>query len=135
MEQKLTKIDVIQTLCDRMGGNCYNCPYYHPERKARGHCDIWEEVSKFFSSIIPPKQWVKTTYDRYYEDEKVCCNTFENYTIVIDAKKEKMGIAKCKKGDKFNNMIGTAIAYARLRGLPVHPEYASKTDKVLGRDD
>ena len=135
MEQKLTKIDVIQILCDRMGGNCYNCPYYHPERKTRGHCDIWEEVSKFFSSVIPPKQWIKTTYDRYYEDEKVCCNTFENYTVVIDAKKEKMGIAKCKKGDKFNNLIGIAIAYARLRGLPIHPEYASKTDKVLGRDD
>ena len=135
MEQKLTKNDVIETLCDRMGGNCYNCPYYHSERKARGHCDIWEEVGKFFSSVIPPRQWIKTTYDCYYEDEKVCCNTFENYTIVIDAKKGKMGIAKCKKGDKFNNLIGIAIAYARLRGLPVHPEYASKTDKVLGRDD
>ena len=135
MEQKLTKNDVIETLCDRMGGNCYNCPYYHPERKARGHCDIWEEVGKFFSSVIPSKEWIKTTYNLYYEDEKVCCTTFENCTIVIDAKKGKMGIAKCRKGDKFNNVTGTVIAYARLRGLPIHPEYASKRDKVLGRDN
>lgn len=135
MERKFTKDEIIEALCDNMGRDCHNCPYYRPERKALEHCGVWEEVGKFFSSVISPKQWVKTTYDRYYEDEKVCCNTFENYTIVIDAKKGKMGIAKCKKGDKFNNLIGIAIAYARLRGLPIHPEYASETDKVLGRDD
>ena len=135
MEQKLTKNDIIETLCDRMGGNCYNCPYYNPERKARGHCDIWEEVGKFFSSVIPPEEWVKTTYKLYLNDGEACITVHEYYTIVIDAKKGKMGIAKCKKGDKLNNLIGIAIAYARLRGLPVHPEYASKTDKVLGRDD
>lgn len=135
MEQKLTKNDVIETLCDRMGGNCYNCPYYHPERKARGHCDIWEEVGKFFSSVIPPRQWIKTTYDLYLKDGEACCTTSGNYTIVIDAKREKMKIAKCREDDEFDGATGTAIAYARLRGLPVHPEYASKTDKVLGRDD
>lgn len=135
MEQKLTKNDVIETLCDRMGGNCYNCPYYHPERKVRGHCDIWEEVGKFFSSVVPLGEWVKTTYKLYLNDGEACYTTFGNYTIVIDAKREKMKIAKCGKDDEFVRAIGIAIAYARLRGLPVHPEYASKTDKVLGRDD
>lgn len=135
MEQKLTKNDVIETLCDRMGGNCYNCPYYHPERKARGHCDIWEEVGKFFSSVIPPEEWVKTTYKLYLNDGEVCSTVHDYYTILIDTKQKKMKIAQCREDDEFDRAIGIAIAYARLRGLPVHPEYASKTDKVLGRDD
>ena len=135
MKQKLTKNDVIKTLCDRMGGHCYNCPYYHPERKARRHCGIWEEVGKFFSSITTPEEWVKTTYKLYLNDEEVCSTVYENYTIAIDIKQEKMKIAKCREDDEFVNAIGIAIAYARLRGLPIHPEYASETDKVLGRDD
>lgn len=135
MKQKYTKNDVLDILCINMGGDCDNCPYYRPEGKAFGHCNVWKEVGEFFSPIISPKEWVETTYNLFVEDEEACGARSGRNVVVIDVGQKKMEVARCREEDEFDGAIGAAIAYARLRGLPVHPEYASKKDKVLGRDD
>lgn len=135
MKQKLTKDDVFNVLCDHMGEDCDNCPYYRPKGKVFGHCNIREEVSKFFSSVTPSKQWVEQIWSKFAKDNHIVYSRVARYVVIADVAKDTMAFALCSRRDNFDLRVGTAIAYARLRGLPVHPEYASKTDKVLGRDD
>lgn len=52
-------------------------------------------------------------------------------TIIIDKKTGKTGIAKCREGDKFSPSIGTAIAWARLKGEEIPVEYKTTRLKTL----
>lgn len=81
------------------------------------------------------EKWEITICKLYRGDEDAYCTTFNRIVVVLDMKQEKMRIARCRQEDVFSEATGLAIAYARLRGLPVHPEYASKTDKILVRDN
>lgn len=79
--------------------------------------------------------WVEEIHKKFLYDDIASYATTGNYVVVVDRWRNTMGYACCSKEDHFNLQVGTAIAYARLRGLPIHPAYASKKDKVLGRDD
>lgn len=52
-------------------------------------------------------------------------------TIIIDKKTGKTGTAQCKEGDKFSSVIGTAIAWARLKGEEIPVERIETTIKNL----
>lgn len=52
-------------------------------------------------------------------------------TVVFDMKNAvKRATATCR-GKDFDARIGIAIAYARLMGLPIHRDFATKHDIVL----
>lgn len=139
MRKKLTRDEIRMAICDMFwdkgGSNCKKCPYFTEKHE----CTLRKDLEKVFASAPAPiptaKQWVETTYNLYRKDKDVCSVFFYGYTVVTDVKREKMGIARCRKEDGFDGAVGIAIAYARLRGLPIHPEYVSKKDKVLGRDN
>ena len=141
MKKKLARNKIQLVICDTprdiSNSNCKQCPYF----TKKGECNLRKDIEIVFvfaptpAPIPTANEWIKTTYNLYCKDKDVCSAFFNGYTVVTDVKREKMGIARCRKEDKFDGATGIAIAYARLRGLPVHPEYVSKKDKVLGRDD
>ena len=59
---------------------------------------------------------------RGYEKDRCSNNcdtrTVKNVVICVDCN-HNVGIAKCHPNDEFNALIGTAIAYARMRGFEV----------------
>ena len=66
-------------------------------------------------------EWVEKMVARYrHERFFSACETriVKNVVICID-RNHKVGIAKCHPDDEFNPYIGTAIAYARMRGIKV----------------
>ena len=66
-------------------------------------------------------EWVEKMVERY-KNEKLFnhCDTriIKDVIICVDCN-HKVGIAKCHPDDEFNPFIGTAIAYARMRGIKV----------------
>lgn len=136
MEKKLARDEIQLAICDMFwnkgGSSCKKCPYFTEKHE----CTLKKDLEKVFTSapIPPAKQWVETTHELYLKDKDVYGAFFDKYTVVADMKQKKMENAKCSEEDEFDDATGIAIAYARLRGLPVHPDYASKKDKVLGRD-
>lgn len=73
------------------------------------------------------KQWVKRIY-------KACCNDSSRsgaavagkYTVITDDK-GNIAKAKCHPDDKYDMATGVAIAYARLRNIPIHPDFVPKS--------
>lgn len=67
-------------------------------------------------------EWAVDVYDEFYADsERV--NEVHNYetgiTIVYDLRTGKTAFSKCRKDEEFNDEIGIAIAYTRLKGREV----------------
>lgn len=60
---------------------------------------------------------------------------YENKTIVLDMKTGKIGIARCKDGDKFSASIGVGVAWARLKGEEIPMEYKTVRLKTLKTGD
>lgn len=56
---------------------------------------------------------------------------YENKTIVLDMKTGKIGIARCKDGDKFSASIGVGVAWARLKGEEIPTERTETAIKNL----
>ena len=52
-------------------------------------------------------------------------------TILIDKKTGRIGTAQCKKSDIFSPLIGTSVAWARLKGEEVPVERIETTIKNL----
>ena len=66
-------------------------------------------------------EWVEKMVEKYKHERFFNgCETraVKNVVICVDCN-HKVGIAKCHPDDEFNPFIGTAIAYARMRGLEV----------------
>jgi hypothetical protein len=66
-------------------------------------------------------EWVERMLRGYEKDR--CSNNCDtrrvkNVIICVDCN-NNVGIAKCHPSDEFNALIGTAIAYARMRGFEV----------------
>ena len=74
-------------------------------------------------------EWVEKMIRRYEEDRSSnnCdTRTVKNVIICVDCN-HNVGIAKCHPNDEFNALIGTAIAYARMRGFKVPDVIIYKT--------
>lgn len=139
MEKKLTRDEIRQAICDMFwdmsGSNCKQCPYFTEKHE----CTLEKDLEKVFTSASTPiptaDKWVERICSKFAEDNRIAYSRAAKYVIVVDVAKDTMALAHCSRKDNFDLRVGIAIAYARLYGLPVHPEYASKKDKVLGRDD
>lgn len=76
-------------------------------------------------------KWVDDVIRNKYKKDTNCAVVFneaKGKTIVVDTNNYKMAVAKCHKDDTFNNNIGFAIAYARLRGIPI-PEVSEEPQR------
>lgn len=63
-------------------------------------------------------EWVAEMIKRYKADRFCDTRTIKDVVICVD-RNHKVGIAKCHPNDEFNALIGTAIAYARMKGIKV----------------
>lgn len=68
------------------------------------------------------QEWVKEVSWRCYLDSTVCAMSINRYTYVGD-NTGRTAKACCADNDKFDADTGMAIAYARLRNLPIHPAF------------
>lgn len=57
--------------------------------------------------------------------------TYGRKTIIIDKKTGKTGTARCKDGERFISIVGTGVAWARLKGEEVPVEYKTTRIKTL----
>lgn len=73
---------------------------------------------------MTPEDWVNMTYKKYQGDNDVDYLVCGRYTYIVD---NKGHVAKscCNSNDLFENKIGVALAYARLRNSPIHPYYCA----------
>lgn len=66
-------------------------------------------------------EWVAKMVEKY-KNEKLFndCDTrtIKDVVICVD-RNHNVGIAKCHPDDEFNSSIGTAIAYARMKGMKI----------------
>lgn len=134
MRRKLTLEGVKKRLCytfyDVDNASCDNCPYCDGIL-----CTLEADLKKLFTPTPIPsaEEWV-TQMNAGFIKQGMVRGILKPYTVVVDTCKDTMALAKCSAGDAYDVRIGVAIAYARLCGLPIHPEYAAKKDKILGRD-
>lgn len=66
--------------------------------------------------------WVTKMCDELYNkfnDRYYILTRGARFTVCVDDKTGKVGLARCKEGDSYNVDIGRAIAYARCRGYGV----------------
>ena len=66
-------------------------------------------------------EWVEKMVEKYKSEKfwSACeTRTVKDVVICVD-RNHNVGIAKCHPDDEFNPFIGTAIAYARMRGFEV----------------
>ena len=136
MRRKLTIDEITKRLCDTFWnvdrGNCGKCPYCNGDK-----CTLEADLRKLFAPTPIPsaKEWVTQMNADFAKHKGLLRGLLESCTVIVDTCKDTMALAKCSVNDTYDMRIGTAIAYARLCGLPIHPEYAAKKDKVLGRDE
>lgn len=136
MRRKLTVEGVKKRLCysfyDVDNGSCENCPYCNGN-----YCTLEADLKKLFAPTLIPtaEEWVTQMNTDFANHEGLLRGVLNPCTVLVDTNTDTMALAKCSANDDYDVRIGIAIAYARLCGLPVHPEYAAKKDKVLGRDE
>lgn len=73
--------------------------------------------------------WASEVYNEFCNDsEKIerRIDTTTGITIVYDLRTGKSAFSKCPKGEEFNEEIGVAVAYTRLKGGEV-PKVLQKT--------
>lgn len=73
--------------------------------------------------------WAINICNEFYADSDKLgevCDTDTGITIVYDLRTGESAFSKCKKGEEFSSIIGTAVAYARLQGYEV-PRVLQKT--------
>lgn len=136
LKNKEEIIDYINSaICSYQDGFCDTCPL-HNEKKQE-YCDV-ERLLRIVSTpkiSISPKKWVDNMIGMMTDDKQCDFILKKPFTFMYDRKTKKSVVAICSEEDEYFDRIGIAIAYARLRGLSVHPAYASKKDKVLGEDE
>lgn len=136
MKKKLTiegvKKRVCYTFYDVDNASCDNCPYCDGN-----HCTLEADLKKLFAPTPIPtaEEWVSQMNANFVGHKGLLRGALNPYTVLVDTNTETMALAKCSADDDYDVRIGIAIAYARFCGLPVHPKYAAKKDKVLGRDE
>ena len=72
------------------------------------------------------QQWVKRIYQACCEDKsRSGASIAGRYTVIVDDK-GNIGKSICHPLDKQDMQTGVAIAYARLRNIPIHPDFLPK---------
>ncbi len=70
------------------------------------------------------QQWVARIYKAYCEDKsRSGASIAGQYTVIVDSN-GTIGKSKCHPSDKQDMKTGVAIAYARLKNIPIHPDFA-----------
>lgn len=69
------------------------------------------------------KEWIKRMVNNYQNDYTVSTAVHMGRYVCILDNNGKVGKATCAPSDKFDYDIGRAIAYARVKGLPIHPNF------------
>ena len=87
--------------------------------------DSIQGVIRMHRKFTSVTEWAEATLKQFYQDKHVNFTIVGRYTYVSDdaGRTEK---AKCKQTDTFETKIGVALAYARLRQLPIHPDFQNK---------
>lgn len=76
-------------------------------------------------------RWTDDVIRNKYKKDVNCAVVFNESigkTIVIDTNTNEMAFAKCHEDDTFKNNVGLAIAYAKLRGIPI-PEVSDEPQR------
>jgi hypothetical protein len=68
--------------------------------------------------------YIKFWYKRWFRvsDKSIylhCVSDHKTFTRITNVKTGKSALVKCGKFDKFNNIIGTALAFAEYCGTPL----------------
>ena len=68
--------------------------------------------------------YIKFWYKRWFRvsDKSIylhCVTDHKTFTRITNVKTGKSALVKCGKFDKFNNIIGTALAFAEYCGTPL----------------
>lgn len=74
------------------------------------------------------EKWIDDVIKKYVNDKSVCCTMLRNDrnakigVIVYTKESNKCAMSKCHPNDTFSIGKGTAIAYARLKGIDIPSE-------------
>lgn len=123
---------------------CENCPIREECSTADGSIEkCYDNVLKALKESTNPKisaeEWVKQMTELHKKDKNIgweCDRIFDKKgcvitVVVFDTRNAiKRATAMCRT-EEFDIDKGIAIAYARLRGFPIHEDFASKHDVIL----
>lgn len=123
--------------------DCYSC-VLRKECQAKdgiGKCyeRVLSELTKATEPYPSAEKWVNEMVGLLKKDETVnikivyLADEKGKVCITVVYKKRnalEMAKATCREKEYRHN-IGFAIAYARLRGLPIHRDFATKHDEIL----
>ena len=82
--------------------------------------------------------WAVGVYDEFYNDNLKIESRFDmttGITVVFDLRTGKSAFSKCRKDEEFNEKIGVAVAYTRLKGREVPKERKKILVKYLTAGD
>ena len=107
----------------------------------RGKCyeRVLSELAKATEAYTSAENWVREMIELLEKDRTVCHKAVYlidkkgKVCITIVYKKRnalEMAKATCREKE-FRYPTGLAIAYARLMGLPIHRDFATKHDEIL----
>lgn len=68
-------------------------------------------------------EWVKRMVAAYQDDYTTSTAVHMGRHVCILDDKGNVGKATCAPSDEFDYSIGRAIAYARVKGFPIHPDF------------
>ena len=86
------------------------------------HVNIDVNLLVVYERKVTAKECVYRMFDLYFHDRTVTWARNEPWTVVLD-EQGNIGKSHCSPDDKFDVHTGLAIAYARVKGLPVHPYF------------
>lgn len=69
------------------------------------------------------EQWVNRIHKTFCEDKTGIDFAYSGRYFIVMDNKGNIGKAVCHPDDKPDNKIGFAIAYARLKNIPIHPDF------------
>ena len=75
-----------------------------------------------------PSDWANRVAAEAWRDRDVNCRQFGRCSIAYD-RDGHVGKAVCNPRDSWDSNVGIAIAYSRLKGLPINPYYLPNVPK------
>lgn len=86
-------------------------------------------MGKFVTNF---REWAISWFYKAKKDKYVeIINNNSSIIVAVDKRNGKCGVARCKKGEVFNNAIGIGVAYAKLCGEQIPKEMARRLIKDL----
>lgn len=88
--------------------------------------DDTKQVLRVTERKLSAAKWVAEVLEHCNCDREICISSVGRYVYVCD-NAGQMAKACCATTDTFNKNTGIAIAYARLRHIPIHSAFKPKT--------